>query len=83
MTHGIKRSLLGLFTLSFAVFPIGFAGAEDWMTFTSPSGVYQVRMPEGLRSSSTQFLVDDDLAVHSAETSVLIDQRPYQNTMKS
>jgi hypothetical protein len=83
MTNGIKRSLLGLFTLSFAVLPASFAGAEDWMTFTSPSGVYQVRMPEGLKSSSTQFLVDDDRAVHSEETSVLIDQRPYQNTMKS
>lgn len=84
MTHSIKRSLLGLLTLSFLAIPVAVHSAEDtWITFQSPSGVYKVRMPEGLKSTSTQFLVDDDRAIHSEETSILIDQRPYKNAMKS
>ncbi|MGB4107146.1 MAG: hypothetical protein WBK55_05050 [Alphaproteobacteria bacterium] len=78
----MKRPLLGLLAISLLAIP-AVAMAKDWLIFQSPSGVYEARFPEGFKSSSARFLINDNRAVHAEETTAIVDQRPYKNTLKS
>lgn len=78
----LKRPLPGFLAFLVLTVPVA-ATAKDWLVYQSPSGVYEARFPEGFKSSTTQFLIENERAVHAEETTAIVDQRPYKNTLKS
>lgn len=83
MAPKFKRSLTVFLTATMALLPVTVLKADEWTNYESPSGVFQVRLPEPYTSQTMQFMVTDKRAAHSEETTSLLDQRPYKNTMKS
>lgn len=80
----IRNALLASLSFALTALPVALAFASDaWIDFKSASGIYEARLPEDYKITSSKFLIDDKLAVGSEEASALVDQRPYKNAMKS
>lgn len=84
MKNKITRSLLGFLSFALTLVPfLAYSASENWVDFISASGIYESRMPQGASTTTTDFLIADQRALRSEETSVVIDQRPYKDAMKS
>jgi len=82
------RHNITVFTASFALFITLLAfpasvQAQEWHSFTSDTGLFQVRIPDNLTEENVALKISPNSVAQSGHALAQFDQRPYKNAVKN